>query len=124
MKRKCMHFPKKYYVIGGVILAFSLIVIPLIVIPLSGALIRRPSTTNKQKQQKQQEITGLAPHDPIAIDMQLPPQGITPKADNNQGNANTPSAPASQYPQMYLAAASGTTQYYVSPSGSDSNSGS
>ncbi|GHO96009.1 hypothetical protein KSF_060570 [Reticulibacter mediterranei] len=122
-----MHFPKKYYIIGGIILACSLIVIPLIVIPLSGVLNQKQSTTNKQKQQKQQEITGLAPHNPIAIDLQIPQQGATPKADNNQENAKSTGAstpPASQYPQMYLTAASGATQYYVSPSGSDSNSGS
>ncbi len=117
-----MRFPKKYYIIGCIVLVLS-----LIAIPLGGALVRKQSTTNKPQPQKQQTITGLVPHDPIAIDMQIPSQGATPKA-NNQGNAaqkgnNTPSAPVSQYPQMYLTAASGTTQYYVSPSGSDSNKG-
>jgi hypothetical protein len=124
-----MRFPKKYYIIGCVILTCSLIVIPLIVIPLSGVLNQKQPVADKQKQQKQHEITGLVPHDPIAIDLQIPQQGPTPKTDNNQGNATkngapTPSAPASQYPQMYLTATSGTTQLYVSPSGSDSNSGS
>lgn len=125
-----MRFPKKYYIIGSVILVFSLIAIPLVVIPLSGVLNQKQVTPNKQKQQKQQEIAGLAPHDPSAIDLQIPQQGGKPGTDDkNQGNAkstgtSTPSTPASQYPQMYLTAASGSTQYYVSPSGSDSNSGS
>ncbi len=118
-----MHFPKKYYIIGCVTLVLSLIVIPLIAIPLSGVLTRKQSATNKQQQQKRQVPMDLTPQNPIAIDLQLPAQGVTPTASVNQGNT-TPSAPVSRYPQMYLTAASGATQLYVSPSGSDSNNGS
>jgi hypothetical protein len=116
-----MHFPgKKPYIIVCLLLILFIAAIPLVIFikdqkqPTSG----QPTTMN------------LQPRNPSALDMQIPKQEDTPTADNTKDgtpvttNDSTPTPTAPQYPQMYLTPVAGGAQYYVSPTGNDSNDGS
>src|SRR5579884_2869250 len=117
-----MHFPgKKPYIVVCLLLILFIAAIPLVLFIKDQ---KQPTS-----EQQQQTTMNLQPRNPIALGMQIPKQEDTPTANNTKDgtpvNTNdTPTPTTPQYPDMYLTPVAGGAQYYVSPSGSDSNDGS